>query len=408
MSPDQKVDDAVVGIELDCNGMPANVDHPQEELPGGSTAPKYDQNKLAVVYTNNSDTPSQDDPLPSTERLPNDDSRAAEAPPLALPVPLPAPTPTANPLAPDNNASGPVDDNADFLKQQYATFCQAQELKQQATALKHPTYQSAASQIQTLLSTLRTRKDSISIDDLDMVHESFDFFMSSHPVLSKGFIEAKMAQQAAMLQMQGLMGAAAMPAGGRVASPTQIPPIERKSLINNVNLDNYPYTSLLDPSNPYLQGGTAPNGGGGVVGRLDLLQDVAAAYRYHMMQSSQTNSAGDLYINALRNYLLDKANIDSSAVEALQQLSADRCGGWGSANSGGRNGRGGKRSRDADDDFSDKLRQNPRRRVPSCKDLARSALLSLGESQQEKYKPGPSGRSSEMEKDRSRDADKKS
>ncbi|KAG7671112.1 hypothetical protein Ndes2437B_g04760 [Nannochloris sp. 'desiccata'] len=406
MFPALKADDVVVGIEL--NDMPDDLKElpPQEELHGGSTSPKFDQNKLAVVYANNSDTPTQEDPLPSTERILQGDSPAAAGPPRPPPAPAPAPTvwPT-NPLAPDDNAGAPVHNNTDFSREQYATYCLAQELKEQArAALQHATYQSAAIQIQTSLSMIRTRKDNISIDDFDTVHRLFDQFMSSHPVLSKGFNEAKMAQQAAMLKIQGQM--AAMPGGSRVARSPRLPPIEQQSVINNHNLDNLPHLSLMDPSNLY-QGMTASAGGGATVGSLDLLQDVAAAYRYHMTQASQTGSVGDLYINTLRNHLLDKADIDSSAVEILQQLSVGG-GLGGGASSGGRGGRNGDGGADAAAGaaFSNKLRQNSRRRTPSCEDLAGSALISLGGgSRQGKDKPGPSA-SSELERDKSSDVDK--
>jgi len=392
MSSAPKADDVVVGIELH-SGMPA-------DLP---------QTKLAAVYTNNLDAPSQDDPLPSTEQIPIEDSSAAAAPTLALPTSRAPPTtwPT-NPLAPDNNASAPKDDNTSDSKQQNTALCGSQELKEQDTAaLKHAAYQSAAIEIQTLLATLQTRRDSISEDDLNTVHRSFDSFMSLHPVLSKGYIEARKAEQAAICQMQGPMGAAAVPPSvdGRGALPTQMPPNEQQTLTNG-SLENLLHTSLLDPNNLCLQGATALASNGGVVGSLDLLQDVAAAYRYQMMQSPETDSAGNLCINKLRNHLLDKANIDSSAVEVLQQLSAGG-GGGGSASTRSRGGRSEKVT-DVADVFADKVRQKPRRRAPapSCEDLAGSALISLGGgNQQEKDKPGLSS-SVELEKDRSIDVEK--
>ena len=373
-------------------GMPpaAPPPPPPPSEGGPSRAAKFDQNKLEVIYTDNSppkvdsNSPPKNDLLPDQEiKHEEEDHRAAAPPP---------PNTTALPKGPDTTTN--------LAKQQYDAFCQVKDLTKKATAaLQQATYQSASIEIQTVLSMVQTRKDNITINDLDTLHKTFDTFMSSHPVLSKGYIEAKNAQIAAMVQLQSAplpVPPPPLPPPRPLAEELEalLPPYssQEQLLIDGLNLP-FPQ-SLGDPPSIYLprgaDGGAAAVGGGtAAVGRLDLMQDVAAAYRYHNTQSSQTDTAEDLYINTLRNHLLDKANIDSAAVQVLQQLSTltgDGGGGGGGAGASRGSGSGGRASRsnragggsDPAAVFAEKSRLNKFRRGASHEDLAGSALISLG------------------------------
>lgn len=55
-------------------------------------------------------------------------------------------------------------------------------------AQKQAMYATATLEIQAVLGSCTFRKDNITIDDMDLVHEKFDAFMRSHPTLSEGYM----------------------------------------------------------------------------------------------------------------------------------------------------------------------------------------------------------------------------
>jgi hypothetical protein len=363
MTPSPKSEEASPPGGDDLNAMSPPADQEEELVREPPRSPKFDQNKLEFIYDDDS-PPKVDSNSP-----PDQATKANDAKTVTVPPP-PAAATTSLPTAPVPGRNAPIDknnNNTDLFQHQHFNFPLAQELIQQGT------YAAASEEIKALLSTVR-QKDNITVEDFDNVHRTFDAFMSSHPLYSKTFIAAKKAQQQAMAHLPELANAP----GGGLEALLPAPPSARVEqeplLIHGLNL---PFPARTDPTAPpppplAVGGGsdglggapigrsdlmqdiaadpTAPpplaaggggdsNGlGGALIGRNDLMQDVAAAYRRnHRSQSSQTkDTEEEAYINTLRNHLLDKANIDSAAVEVLQHLSTGGVSGGGSGGSGGK------------------------------------------------------------------------